>query len=145
MAARRRLSESEIVTIVRERPYVLQVLQTQILYDIAGMLDEAVERILNVERLLAKPKGYIHPIKVAVDKITLIDFVRGEPYTPLFSISLFNDGPDEVYPSINAYQKGTSLKVGESLSIDMHSPVIEKLYLDVDKGKRAFIRGFGIH
>jgi hypothetical protein len=145
MSIHRKLSEKDIETIARERPYVLQVLQTQILYDIAGMIDETVERILNVEKLLVKPKGYIHPIKITVDKITLIDFITKIPYTPLFSITIFNDGPDEVYPSVNTYQKLTSLKYGESLTIEFHTPRIEKLYLDVDEGKKANIRGFGMY
>jgi hypothetical protein len=39
----------------------------------------------------------------------------------------------------------TPLKPGESLTIDMRQPVIERLFLDVAEGKQAFIRGFGIY
>jgi hypothetical protein len=96
-------------------------------------------------KTIVKPKGYTHPIKVAVDKLTVIDFTIKPPYTPLFSITLFNDGPDDVYPSVNTYQKLVQLKYGESLQIKFSSPKIEKLYLDVDDGKEANIRGFGIY
>jgi hypothetical protein len=138
VSARRRLPEDRIEAFAKERPYVLEVLQTQILYDIAGMLDD-------VGKLLAKPMGYTHPIKVTVSELTIIDFVNGAPYSPLFSITIFNDGPDEVYPSVNTYQKLTSLKYGESLTIEFHTSRIERLYLDVDEGKKANIRGFGMY
>jgi hypothetical protein len=136
--SQRRLSESEVSILSRERPYALQVVQTQILYDIAGMLEEALGR-------LQRPKGYIHPITVTVTEATYLDFVLGMPHSPLFSITLYNDGPDEVYPSVNSHQRNVPLKPGESLNIDCHSPAIERLYLDVDEGKKALVRGFGLY
>jgi hypothetical protein len=136
--SQRRLNESEVSTLSRERPYALQVIQTQILYDIAGMLEEALGR-------LQRPKGYVHPIAIMVTEATYLDFVIGMPHSPLFSITLYNDGPDEVYPSVNAHQRNVPLKPGESLHIDCYSPAIERLYLDVDEGKKAFVRGFGIY
>jgi hypothetical protein len=109
------------------------------------LLDEIAERLLHLEELLAKPRGCVYPIRVAVEKLTIIDFVRGYPYTRLFAITLFNDGPDSVYPSVNDYQKHTPLNTGESLTLEYHSPRIEKLILDVDEGKTANVRGFGIY
>jgi hypothetical protein len=145
VANRKRLTDSEIEIIVKDRPYALEVIQTQILYDIAGMLDEATERLINLERLLSKPKGYVYSLNVTVDKLMVVDFLRDEPYSLLYSITIYNDGPDSVYPSINIYQKKTSLKPGESLHIDYQSPKIEKLYLDIDSDKKANVRVFAVY
>jgi|YelNatPaOPRAMG01_1025707.scaffolds.fasta_scaffold31800_4 hypothetical protein len=124
--------------VVKDRPYALQVVQTQILYDIAWMLEEVLGR-------LQRPKGYIHPIAVTVTEATYLDFVIGMPHSPLFSITIYNDGPDDVYPSVNIHQKNVPLKLGESLQIDCQAPKIERLYLDVEEGRKAYIRGFGIY
>jgi hypothetical protein len=145
MAARKRLSESEVEFLSRERPYVLFMMQTQMFYDIASMMEDAVERLISIEGLLAKPKGYVQPIKLIVDKLAVLDFMGGPPYTPLFAVSLFNDGPDEVYPGVNEHQKRTALKPGEPLSLEFHAPKIERLYLDVETGKTANIRGYGLY
>jgi len=144
-SARKKLNEDEIEFISRERPYVLFVMQTQMLYDIASMMEETIERLINIERLLAKPRGYIYSINRVVDHLTIIDFTKEYPRSPLFAITLFNDGPNDVYVSINEYQKVTLLKPGDSISVDMRYPVIEVLYLDVDEGKKASIRGFGTY
>jgi hypothetical protein len=116
------------------RPEVLQ----------AALLDEIAERLLRLENLLAKPKGYTYPIKIAVNKLEVLDFVEHYPYTPLFSVTLFNDGPHEVYPGINIHQMDIPLEARESVEFDLQAPKIVKLYLDVPSGKTANIRGFGI-
>jgi hypothetical protein len=108
------------------------------------MIEDVVERLAKIESA-TRPKGYVHQIKVLVDKLIVLDFLKERPYTPLFAITLYNDGPDDVYLSVNEYQKITPLKPGETLTIDYRAPIIEGLYLDVDEGKKAFIRGFGIY
>jgi hypothetical protein len=145
LPARRRLSESEIELLSKERPYVLFMLQTQMLYDIAGMMEEAAERLASIEALLAKPRGYAHPINVTVEGPIVLDFIRGPPYTPLFAVTIFNDGPDEVYPSVNEHQRKTPLMPRENVRFEYTSARIERIYLDVDSGKRASIRGFGVY
>jgi hypothetical protein len=92
-----------------------------------------------------RPRGYTHQLNILVEKLVVVDFVNDEPHVPLFSIVIYNDGPDEVYVSVNVYQKIAPLKFGEYLKIDMLSPKIEKLYLDVNEGKKAYIRVFGVY
>jgi hypothetical protein len=134
----KKVSENEILSIIKERPYAILVMQTQMLYDIASMLEEVVG-------LLSKPKGRVYPIKVTVERTTILDFVNEYPHTPLFSVTVYNDGPNEVYIGINGYQKQTDLKYGENLSIEFTAPKIEKIIFDVGEGKRANIRGFGVY
>jgi hypothetical protein len=110
-----------------------------------ALLDEIAERLLSVERLLAKPKGYVHPIKVTVTGLKVIDFVNDPPRTPLFAVSIFNDGPDDVYPGVNGRQTYTPLRSGEPLTLEFHTPCIRRLVLDVLDGGRADVRGFGMY
>jgi hypothetical protein len=112
---------------------------------IVHYLDEISGRLEDLAELLEKPQGYVHPIKITVTEAQVLDLVTKPPYTLLFAVTLFNDGPDEVYPSVNVYQRKTPLKPGESVRFEYTSPRIERLFLDVDAGKRANVRGFGIY
>jgi len=91
------------------------------------------------------PKGYVYPINVTVSELTILDFIVGEPHTPLFSITLYNDGQNDVYVGINSYQKTAPLRPGEYLNVEFKTPVIKRLYLDVNEDEKAYIRGFGIY
>jgi len=139
-----KLVSKDIRALAVERPYALQVIQTQILYDIAGMMEDVVERLRRVEEALKRPRGFIFPFKVTVEKLEVIDVLKLWVGTPLYTVSIYNDGPDDVYPSVNEHQKHTPLKPGEMVSLDYQSPRIKRLYLDVDKGKKAGVRGFGV-
>ena len=97
-------------------------------------------------RLLKKKnKGYTYSIKIIVDGLKVIDFVNGEPHAKLSSITIYNDGEDEVYASVNTYVRNAPIKPHEILNIEFSEPMIQKLYLDVDEGKTAVVRIFGIY
>jgi hypothetical protein len=117
------------------RPEVLQ----------AALLDEIAERLHRLEQLQAKPKGNIYPIKITVTETETINFLEDYPYTPMFAVTLFNDGPDEVYPGVNVHQKDTPLQPGENVTFEFTSPKIQKLILTVEARKTAKIRGFAIY
>ncbi len=108
-------------------------------------LDEIAGRLSDLEELWVKPQGYVHPIKVTVTKTEVLDFVTKPPYNLLFAVTIFNDGPDPVYPSVNERQIETPLLPGENVRFEFTSPRIAKLYLYVDAGKRAEVRGFGVY
>ena len=101
--------------------------------------------IASAEEAQPKPRGYTYTKTLLVDKLVVLDFINGEPYCPLFSIDIYNDGADEVYVSINNYSRGAVLKPYELLKIDLRAPLIKRIYLDVDNGKKALIRIFGIY
>ena len=98
-----------------------------------------------MREIFPRPKGYIYQLNILVERLVVVDFVNNEPHTPLFSLLIYNDGPDEVYISINVYKKISPLKIGDYLKIDMFSPKIDKLFLDVNEGRKAYIRVFGIY
>jgi hypothetical protein len=83
----------------------------------AALLDEIAERLYKLEQLLAKPKGFIHPINITVSGYVVIDFVREFPFTPMFSITIFNEGPNDLYIGLNTTQWKTPLKPGDNINI----------------------------
>jgi len=87
------------------------------------------------------PSGLIYPINITVRSQTEIDLRSN----PLFSITIYNDGPDEVYFSINQPQKTTPIKPHEHLKIEFQEPKIAKIFFEVNTGKVANIRGFGVY
>jgi hypothetical protein len=114
----------------------------------AALLDEIAGRLHSIEEAMkeGKPEGAIYPINVIITGPEVLDFIEKPPYTPLFTITLYNDGPDEVYPSVNIHQKITPLKPGENIKFEYIVPKIIKLYLDVEGGgRKAIIRGFGAY
>jgi hypothetical protein len=111
----------------------------------AEKLLELAFAIASAEEAQPKPWGYTYTKTLLVDGLAVLDFINGEPHCPLFSVTIYNDGADEVYVSINNYSRGAVLKPHEVLKIDMQAPNIKRLYLDVDSGKKALIRVFGIY
>jgi hypothetical protein len=111
----------------------------------AEKLLELAFAIVASEEAQPKPRGYTYTKTLLVDGLVVLDFINGEPHCPLFSVDIYNDGADEVYVSVNNYSKGAVLKPYESMRIDLRAPNIKRLYLDVDSGKKAFIRVFGIY
>jgi len=110
-----------------------------------ALLDEIAERLSRIEEKVRQvPKGVL-PIIVEVKDLCILNFLTNDPFSRLFSLTLYNDGPDPVYPGINIAQSVTMLKPGEDLRIDLEYPGIERLYLSVARGKRALIRGFGVY
>jgi len=108
------------------------------------LLKQAILLAIAEELKPQTPKGYVYPINVTVTSLTILDFVNGEPHTPLFSITLYNDGQNNAYVGINSYQKTAPLRPGEYLNVEFKTPTIKKLYLDVNEGE-TYIRGFGIY
>jgi hypothetical protein len=97
------------------------------------------------EEAQPRPLGYTYAKTLIVDKPTLLDFINDDPRHPLFSVVIHNDGPDEVYVSVNSYSRGAAVKPHESLNIDLRAPLIKQIYIYVDHGKKAYIRIFGIY
>ena len=84
-------------------------------------------------------EGVVEPRTVSVDEKG-ID-VSGT--APWLTATIFNDGPDSVYVSVNDGEQG-ELKAGESLRIDFEKSKrkIEVIHLICSKGKTASVRIF---
>jgi hypothetical protein len=110
-------------------------------------LDEIAGRLAEIQESMQRvPTGNVEPIKLQVtDALTRISFRVFSP-SPWFSFTLFNDGPDPVYPdvnkSVNARGRFVPLNAGDQLQVDMHSPKIKEIWLSCDPGKKAVVRIF---
>ncbi len=97
--------------------------------------------ILNIlKKMLAE--GYVVQINVDVSGQVEIDFER-EYGVKLMDISLFNDGPDDIYVSVNKPEFKTPVRRGESITLPFRAKVIKKIY--IYSSGSAHVRGFGIY
>ncbi len=139
--------QTNVDIILKERPYVAQVIQTQLLNDIAGILYE----MLAVEKD-AIP-DLVRKYEFAVDSSILELNSDKLPSLPWISMTVFNDGADPVHLYVNDYgiestyslnQTPTdpTLVPGDTFQIDMRSSKINKIFLVCDQGKTASVRIF---
>jgi len=130
----------------KSRPYALQLLQTQILYDVASMLDNLTEETVNFHQSWLKtiPKGKFEPLTLAItSSVTKLDSSIIETM-PWMKFTIFNDGDDAVYLMVNEefIQSRTPLNSDESLTVDMITPQIEKVQLICLQGESCSVRIF---
>lgn len=130
----------------KDRPYALQLLQTQILYDVASMLDNLTEVTINFHQNWLKtiPEGKLEPLTLAItSSVTKLDssVITSMPW---MKFTIFNDGADAVYLMVNEefIQERTPLNSGESLTVDMITPQIEKVQLVCLRGESCSVRIF---
>lgn len=134
------LDEDHIQEMAQSRPYVIQVIQTQILQDLAGMTEEML-RILQRQR----PDGAFspHALTVTTDEAEELtpESVRSMPWR---GFDVFHDDGDPVHVILQS--RGDTLeapiKAGETLSLDYSEPVVRELVFRVETGS-ADIRVYG--
>ena len=141
--------EDKVDILLQERPYVAQIIQTQLLNDIAGILYEQLATMKDaVPDLMKKYSFEITDsiLEINVDKI---------PSLPWISFTLYNDGNDPVHVYVNEYGKEESQYIspepgdptidsGDTMVVDMKAPKIKKLILFCDNGKTATVRIFAM-
>lgn len=113
----------------QSRPYVIDIMQTQLLYDIASMLEQRL------------PEGIIRPIDLSItQKTTVLEPPNEE--MPWFAFTIFNDGPSPVFFEVNKdfMTRKASLSRRDQISIDMFKDGIHKLILYCDVGNTAAVR-----
>lgn len=139
--------KTNVDIILKERPYVAAVIQTQLLNDIAGILYEqlAVEKDA-IPDLLRK-------YQFDVDSTVLELNEDKMPSMPWISVTIFNDGLNPVHIYINDYGMESvyelnqiptdpPLGAGDTLQLDMRAPKIKKIFMVCDQGETATVRIF---
>jgi len=133
--------------IIKERPYVAQVIQTQLLNDIAAILYEQ----LAIEKD-ALP-DIIRKYEFNIDD-TILELTEDKlPSLPWISMTLFNDGVDPVHVYVNDYgaestytlgqvPRDPPLGAGDTFQLDMRASKIKKVFLSCDQGNTASVRIF---
>ena len=119
---------------VKGRPYVMQIIQMQLLYDLCSMTESHLEEITRLKNLVEGqiPEGKSIPREYTVTSTDIEVIDRNEENTlPWRSVEIVNFGPDKLYISINENisRNAASFTKGESLSVDFRAPKIEKVLL----------------
>jgi hypothetical protein len=109
-------------------------IQTQILYDIASMLEDQGKTINDLYKTyqLTIPEGKFGPITVPVTDRPTVLSPQNTPTMPWILITIFNDGPlNGVYIRVNEdlVQTHTPLNPGENITIGFGQPKINKVTL----------------
>ena len=130
----RDMSTDNLGTMVRERPYVAQLVQLQIMYDMAGMFEDMLDRMTDLEKKFSKtlPRGDLVLREYSVESITPTKIVVKEESTmPWISFEIVNEGPGRLYVSLDEekFVPRCALEVGESKTIDMKTPIIKEVLL----------------
>uniref|UniRef100_A0A6M3LSR7 Uncharacterized protein n=1 Tax=viral metagenome TaxID=1070528 RepID=A0A6M3LSR7_9ZZZZ len=152
---RKKLSDPEVEEMAKERPYVLQQIQMQILYDIAGLqesthdlIEELVERTTRFHGSWEEtiPVGKFKPLTIPVtDSITELSPLNVSTM-PWMAFTIYNDGPDPVFMMVNEefIQDVTPLNVGENVTVDMKKRQIVKIFLHCALGLTTSVRIFAL-
>jgi len=111
----------------------------------AALLDEIADRLLNIQRMVSeeKPEGVVEPI----EPVSVTDSARRvvAPVKPWFSVSIVNDGPNDVYAIVNTEKSFDwhRIPVGETYKVDMKRPIIKDILLKCEPGEKASVRVVG--
>lgn len=138
------MSEQIILREVEEGKRIRpDVLQTALLDDIAFRIS-SLENIIRGYIQLIQPEGrsVYEEIHVEGDKI------KYSVFRPLFSLHVWNDGPDDVFVAINKEEmrgKYIKLQKDEDTNFKYNVPVIRLLYHYCNSGEEADIRAAGVY
>lgn len=105
--------------------------------------NDIVEALREIkEALEAAPEGVVKMLTVAVDDQGETMTSSSYPSMPWIKITIFNDGPDPVYPTVNddTAQTETALSAGEQMIADLKKANIAKVILVCDSGESASVR-----
>jgi hypothetical protein len=112
------------------------------MYDMAGMMEDLLNRFSETI-----PDGIQKNITLQLtDSQTVLDMLNTAADLPWTSFTIFNDGPGNVYFSVNTdyVQENTPLKANEKLSYMLKKQSISKIILKAATGTRASVRLFAL-
>lgn len=139
----KKLSPNEFEELA-ERPYAVQMLQLQILYDMAGMLEDIAETLAHHQSEFKStiPQGKLEPIGLLITDTRTVLKKENCPTMPWITFNLFNDGPNPVYVDVNKDQPSLTapLAIGDAIQVDMKVPKIKRVLLICSSGNTAAVR-----
>jgi len=110
------------------------------------LLEEIADRLGNIERLIKSehPTG-LAPMETFSASGTELKAVFYYPVRKLKSVSIHNDGPNDVYIRINnkLEDKPSRIKKNEVLEVDMKIDIIDRIYFNCVEGESASGRIIG--
>lgn len=136
--------EKKIEEINLQRPYAIQALQLQILYDIADMLNELTiqQSDFNMQWQETITEGILEGAEINVTD-QLKSVLRESGYKDKwFEMTIFNDGTDDVYVSSTETRHGKPLiiKDTDQLKLTAKKGTKRTVWVWCKKGESATIR-----
>lgn len=89
------------------------------------------------------PEGKIVIYDKTITRLDKIDFIKEEPYRPLFSIILINKGPNPAEWSLNGGRWYTIEDFETLPEISFRMPKIRMVDFNIESGKTANIKAIG--
>lgn len=117
---------------VTQRPYVQQAIQTQILYDIASMIEDLLERVGKLERMI--PEGCIEEYEW---EAPLSGKIYDSPTYgfPWRGLTLVNVGDVDIYLGVNRKQTSNiPIHPGDIWTVDLGVRAIRMIVLRGEGG-----------
>lgn len=131
-------------------PVDMGVMQTILLDEIAGRMEELGEIMMAIGSLTARmesqmekiPEGRMRPFEKTITGDTVVMWkVIDDVGRQCSSATVYNDGPNEVYICLNDIRDGfQEVKEGESLDFSFKHPVIGRFFFKSTSGGTANLR-----
>jgi hypothetical protein len=140
-----KLDSEKIKEIAINRPYIIEIMQLQILYDLASMLEEVLTTLKE-----GTPEGKVMEWRQEVtgEKPFYIDFTK-EVYKRLFSITIVNEGDYDVRAIVKIEgisPKEIIINPGMTEIIDLKRAKIENItFYMVEKDKTSIVKILGVY
>ena len=109
-----------------------------------ALLDEIAGRLLEIKKFMQEEQAF--GAVEAIEKFTITSqknhLTRIKPW---MSVTLINDGPNSVFAIVNTEKSFDEHEVmsGETVTVDMHRPIIKDLLLWCRTGETAAVRIVG--
>ena len=104
-----------------------------------AILDEIAERLSHIEEMQRSqiPDGVILPITQTIvgDEIVTVGTLL-----PWISVTIYNDGPDDVFSAINNQAEYLELNINDQRTVDMKTHKISRLNFYCRVGETATVR-----
>ena len=116
------------------RPYVAQLVQMQLLYDMASILEDSLGEIGQLRKRMDEmvPEGKLYPREYNITSSKSLEIDKKlETTLPWRSFELTNYGPNKLFVMINDQRlvEEGALTMGELMNVDLKSPKITKITL----------------
>ena len=148
--------QERIDVMMKERPYLAQLTQTQLINTQTQLMVEMVD--IMYEQLATMKDAVPTLLKKYSFNITdnILEINEDKlPSLPWISFTLYNEGGDPVHVYVNEYGKEESQYInpeptdptigkGDSIVVDMKAPKIKKIILFCENGKTATVRIFAM-
>jgi len=128
--------KKHLIRMVKERPYAIETIQMEILFDVASYLSQ-----INKKMEEQVPEG------LQVDKTVPVtdELDSFSPSHKWFSVDLYNEGDNTIYYAINdPTQQFVALTKGKSRTINMGFPLIKTIYFRCNQGESSSLQMVGV-